>query len=119
MVRKIGLGLIVAGIVGFQATSVLAFGAFAVNDAQGVAAEEAGYGAGWGSTQKEAERNAMKSCQEAGNDSCEVAVWFEQCGAYVGDRVNFGIGYGDTKRAAESMALQDCPDCKVIVSACQ
>jgi hypothetical protein len=48
-----------------------------------------------------------------------VAVWFETCGAYAGDRVNYGIGYGDTKREAEKMALKDCPNCKLIVSDCQ
>lgn len=117
--NKIKFSLVVAAIVGLQVTSAFAFGAIAVNDGQGVSAEEAGYGVGWGSTQKEAERNAVSTCRKAGNDSCDVAVWFEQCGAYVGDRVNFGIGYGDTKSDAEKMALQDCPNCKVIVSDCQ
>ena len=106
-------------MVGMSATSVFAFGAIAVNDEQGVSAEEAGYGVGWGSSRKEAERNAVQTCREAGNDACEVAVWFEQCGAYVGDRVNYGIGYGETKQAAEEMALEDCPNCKIIVSGCQ
>ena len=101
------------------ATSALAFGAIAVNDEQGMSAEEAGYGLGWGSTQKEAETNAVKECKSAGNDTCKVAVWFEQCGAYAGDRVNYGIGYGSSLKAAESMALESCPNCKVIVSDCQ
>jgi hypothetical protein len=119
MLRKLGLGLIVGAMVGMSATSVFAFGAIAVNDEQGVSAEEAGYGVGWGASRKEAERNAVQTCREAGNDACEVAVWFEQCGAYVGDRVNYGIGYGKTKQAAEEMALEDCPNCKIIVSGCQ
>lgn len=119
MLHKITLGLAVAAMVGLQATAALAFGAIAVNDGQGVAAEEAGYGVGWGATQKEAERNAMNTCKEAGNDNCEVAVWFEQCGAYAGDRVNYGIGFGETKKIAESKALEDCPNCKIIVSDCQ
>jgi hypothetical protein len=96
-----------------------AIGAIAVNDQQGVSASEAGYGVGWGSTKKEAQRNAVKTCTDAGNDTCEVAVWFETCGAYAGDRVNYGIGYGDTKREAEKMALKDCANCKLIVSDCQ
>lgn len=119
MFRKIGLGLVVAGIVGLLVTSAFAFGAIAVNDSQGTSAEEAGYGVGWGSSKREAERNAIKTCNKVGNDSCEVAVWFEQCGAYAGNRVHYGIGYGETKRAAEKMALQDCPNCKVIVSDCE
>jgi len=119
MIRKFGLGLIVAGVIGASVTSALAFGAIAVNDEQGTAAEDVGYGVGWGSTRKEAEKVAMSTCREAGNESCEIAVWFETCGAYVGDRVNYGIGYGTTKSAAEKMALKDCPNCKVIVSECQ
>jgi dsRNA-specific ribonuclease len=100
-------------------TSAFAFGAIAVDDEQGMAADEAGWGVGWGSSRSEAERNAMKECRSAGNESCKVAVWFEQCGAYVGDRVNFAIGYGSTKKAAESMAFKDCPNCKLVVSDCQ
>lgn len=102
-----------------SATSALAFGAIAVNDEQGMSAEEAGYGLGWGSTQKEAESNAVKECKSVGNDNCKVAVWFEQCGAYAGDRVNYGIGYGESKQVAETMALESCPNCKIIVSECQ
>ena len=84
-----------------------------------MSAEEAGYGLGWGSTQKEAERNAVKECKKVGNDNCTVAVWFETCGAYAGDRVNYGIGYGASLEDAEAMALESCPNCKIIVSECQ
>ncbi|NHT77488.1 uncharacterized protein DUF4189 [Rhizobium sp. PP-F2F-G38] len=100
-------------------SSAFAFGAIAVNDEQGMAADEAGYGMGWGSSRKEAERNAVQECKSAGNDDCKVAVWFEQCGAYAGDRVNYGIGYGSTQKAAETMATKDCPNCKIVVSDCQ
>ncbi len=117
--RKFISTIILAAIVSAQASSVFAFGAIAVNDSQGTAASEAGYGVGWGSTRKEAERNAVKECLSAGNDECKVAVWFERCGAYVGDRVNYGIGYGTTKRIAEQKALEDCDHCQVIVSDCQ
>jgi hypothetical protein len=106
-------------IVSAQASSAFAFGAIAVNDSRGTAASEAGYGVGWGESRKEAERNAVKECRSAGNDQCEVAVWFERCGAYAGDRVNYGIGYGETIRTAERMALKDCAHCQIIVSDCQ
>jgi hypothetical protein len=111
--------LAVAVIISAQASSVLAFGAIAVNDSKGTAASEAGYGLGWGGTRREAERDAVKQCLAAGNDDCQVAVWFERCGAYAGDRVNYGIGYGETLNKAESMALKDCPHCQIIVSDCQ
>jgi hypothetical protein len=101
------------------ATSAFAFGAIAVYDEQGMSADEAGWGLGWGSTRKEAEANAIRECKRVGNDECQVAVWFEQCGAYAGDRVNFGIGYGSSQQTAEKMALESCPNCKIIVSECQ
>jgi hypothetical protein len=102
-----------------SATSALAAGAIAVNDGMGTAADEVGYGVGWGADQKAASDDAIKQCTEAGNDTCKVAVTFEQCGAYAGDRVHVGAGFGDTKEAAEKMALEKCPNCKVIVSECQ
>jgi hypothetical protein len=117
--RKILSTISLAIVISAQASSVFAFGAIAVNDSQGTAASEAGYGVGWGSTRKEAERNAVRECKSAGNDECEVAVWFERCGAYAGDRVNYGIGYGETLKTAENMALKDCPNCQLIVSDCQ
>lgn len=119
MFHKGRLVLAAAFLLTTQIAPAFAFGAIAVNDSQGTAADEAGYGVGWGSSRKEAERNAVKTCRDAGNDTCEVAVWFETCGAYAGDRVNFGIGYGGTKKEAQRMALDDCPNCKLIVSDCQ
>lgn len=118
MLRKLTLGVMTAFLLA-QAAPALAFGAIAVDDEQGTAAEEAGYGTGWGTTRKEAERNAMRECKKVGNSSCKVAVWFETCGAYAGSRVHFGIGYGATQKAAERMALNDCPNCRLIVSDCE
>ncbi|MGV8939473.1 MAG: DUF4189 domain-containing protein [Allorhizobium sp.] len=118
MRHTLTLGL-TAIVFAVQVSSALAFGAIAVNDSQGTAASEAGYGMGWGSSRKEAERDAVRNCKQAGNDDCTIAVWFETCGAYAGDRVNYGIGYGNTLRKAEKMALEDCPNCKLIVSDCQ
>src|SRR5688572_3038914 len=100
-------------------STAFATGAIAVNDGMGTSAEEVGYGVGWGADQKAAEEDAIKQCTEAGNDTCKVAVSFEQCGAYVGDRVHVGAGFGESKEAAEKMALEKCPNCKVIVSECQ
>ncbi|MCY1665802.1 DUF4189 domain-containing protein [Rhizobium sp. SL86] len=116
--NTIKAAFVVAGLLA-TCSSALAFGAIAVNDSQGTAAHEVGYGIGWGSTRKEAERNAMRECLSAGNDDCEVAVWFETCGAYAGDRVKYGIGWGRTLREAERGALEDCPNCKIVVSDCQ
>lgn len=100
-------------------TSAFATGAIAVNDGLGTAAEDVGYATGYGANQPEAEANAIKECKGAGNDQCKVVVWFEQCGAYVGDRAKSAARFGETKEAAEKMAMDKCPDCKLIVSECQ
>lgn len=102
-----------------SAGPVLAFGAIAVDDQEGVSASEVGYGVGWGNSRREAERNALEECRDAGNRSCRVAVWFETCGAYAGSRSHFQIGYGRTLRDAEEAALTDCPKCRIVVSQCE
>ena len=116
MKKNIRAALAAALISCAFASSALAFGAIAVDDQQGLSAGEAGYGLGWGSSRAEAEHNAIKECRSAGNDSCNSAVWFEQCGAYVGDRVNYGIGYVSIKRQAERMALDKCPQLQISVT---
>ena len=119
MRKGIFAALTVSIFMAVTATSALATGAIAVNDGMGTAADEVGYGVGWGANQKEAEDAAINECKSAGNDQCKVAVWFEQCGAYAGDRVHVGAGFGETKEAAEKMALEKCPNCKIVVSECQ
>jgi hypothetical protein len=101
------------------ATSAFATGAIAVNDEQGMAADEAGYGVGYGSSKKEAQQNAIKECKSAGNDNCKVALTFEQCGAYAGDKVNYSTGIGSSEKGAQKAALDECPNCKLVVSDCQ
>ena len=99
-------------------TSAFATGAIAVNDSTGTAAEEAGYAVGYGSTKKEASSSAVSECKSAGNESCEVVLTFEQCGAYVGNKASYGTGIGKTEKAATQAALADCPECKLIVADC-
>ncbi|MGY8904250.1 MAG: DUF4189 domain-containing protein [Burkholderiales bacterium] len=100
--------------------STFAVGAIAVDDQQGDS--EPGYGISTGASSKqEAQRQAVKECRKAGNDSCKVVVWFETCGAYAASRNYFGIGYGSTLEKAERMALKECGHnrCKVHVSDCE
>lgn len=111
--------LTISLFVAATATSALATGAIAVNDALGTSADEVGYATGYGANQSEAEANAIKECKAAGNDDCKSVVWFEQCGAYVGNRAKSAAGFGETKEAAEKMAMDKCPDCKLVVSECQ
>lgn len=99
-------------------TTAFATGAIAVNDEQGMAAEDAGYGLGYGGSKKEASANAIRECRSAGNDSCEVVLTFEQCGAYIGNKAYYATGLGPTEAAAQKAAKAECPECKLIVSDC-
>lgn len=99
-------------------TAASATGAIAVNDEQGMSAEEAGYGLGYGGSKKEASANALRECKSAGNDSCEVVLTFEQCGAYIGNKAYYATGVGATEAAAQKAAKEECADCKLIVSDC-
>lgn len=116
---KAALGASIALLLLVQASTAFAFGAFAVDDSPGTSAGDVGYGTGYASTRKQAERYALKSCKAAGNDNCEIAVWFETCGAYVGDNVTYGVGFGKTRRDAERKAMVGCPNCKVVVAECE
>jgi hypothetical protein len=70
-------------------------------------------------TKEEAKAGALKECKSAGN-SCKVALWFKQCGAYANSKENSGIGYGDTKAIASKEALEACGSgCKVQVAECE
>jgi hypothetical protein len=109
----------VAAVLLFQVAPAFAEGAIAVDDERGLSAEQAGYGVGWGGNRAEAEEDALRQCQGAGNDSCKVMVWFETCGAYVGSRTHYGIGWGASKKAAETMALDGCKNCRIVVSDCE
>lgn len=98
----------------------MAVGAIAVNDEEGQ--DEPGYALVTGYPDKaSASKAAKKECVSAGNDTCEVAVWFETCGAYAGSKKYYGTGWGSTLAKAESMALEKCGSkaCKVIVSDCE
>ena len=117
--NTLGRAVATTAVLLISASQALAFGAIAVDDKQGFSADDVGYGLGWGTTRREAERNAMSECRSAGNTNCTVAVWFESCGAYAGSRVHYKIGYGRTLEAAEEMALADCPKCRIVISECE
>lgn len=118
MFNKFSAVLAAAMITCAVATSAFAAGAIAVDDEQGMAAEDAGYGVGYGGNRREAERNAMRECKSAGNEGCKVVVTFEECAAYVGNKSHYATGTGSTLKAAEREALDACPRCKLIVSDC-
>lgn len=98
----------------------MAIGAIAVDDEEG--SDEPGYGFVSGYDSKEAARKAaLGECKKAGNDDCQVVLWFETCGAYAASEKFYGTGWGATLAKAEGMALEKCGDksCKVVVSDCE
>ncbi|MBF0354873.1 MAG: DUF4189 domain-containing protein [Alphaproteobacteria bacterium] len=99
--------------------AVMAAGAIAVDDEEGVTASEVGFAIGTGATREAAAADAMKECKKAGNKSCKVAVRYDTCGAYAGSKSTFGIGWGSTESAAKSKAMDECGSgCKIVVSSC-
>jgi hypothetical protein len=100
----------------------LAVGAIAVDDEVGLSSGEVGFGYVIGAEdKKEAERGALRECRKQGNDSCKVAVWFDQCGAYAASEKHSGIGYGRSKEIARHQALDDCGSehCRIVVAECE
>lgn len=108
----------VVAVLGFSGAA-LAAGAIAVDDEEGSASSEVGYGIGSGATRDEAGTIAMRECKKAGNTGCKVVVRYDVCGAYAASKTVFGIGWGSTEAAAQSKALSECGSgCKIVVSDC-
>jgi hypothetical protein len=102
-------------------TAARATGAIAVDDEVGRSANDVGYGYVIDrDSREEAENGAMRECRHHGNDSCRVAVWFDQCGAYASSREHSGTGYGNSDRVARARAMDECGSdrCRIVVSAC-
>jgi len=94
------------------------WGAIAADETAGES--DPAYGFGGGDTEKEAKKNAMKFCKEAGGENCEVAVTYQKCGSYAASKKYSGAGSGATKEEAKKNALAACgkPTCKIIKTDC-
>ena len=99
-----------------------AIGAIAVDDEEGLKADEVGYYYVTGEdSEAAAKKEALKGCKKEGNKNCKITGWFKNCGAYVVSKKYSGYGYGKTKQAAIDMAMEECGNnaCKVVVAQCQ
>ncbi len=97
----------------------MAYGAIAVDDAEGDRAIDAGYGYGTGDTEAEAKTDALRECKKVGNDDCQVVVTYKLCGAYASSKKYQGVGKGETEASAKKAALEECgDDCRVVASEC-
>jgi hypothetical protein len=113
--------LFAAALFAASPGAAFAEGAIAVDDQPGAKPSDAGYGIGFGDDKDSAMQAALKKCQDAGNASCKVVVWFEKCGAYASSFEKYGIGWGGSKDDAETKALDVCGNghCKVVTSECE
>jgi Domain of unknown function (DUF4189) len=100
--------------------SAWAEGAIAVDDQAGNKPSDAGYGIGFGDTKEAAQAAALRICRSAGNDSCKIVVWFQNCGAYASSAEKYGIGWGESEEVAKSKALETCgnANCRIVASEC-
>jgi hypothetical protein len=110
--------LLVVLCVMFPISAFADWGAIAADETLGDA--DPAYGFGGGDTEKEAKKNAMKFCKEAGGEQCKVAVTYKKCGSYAASKKYSGAGSGATREEAKKNALQACgnPKCKIIKTDC-
>jgi len=120
IVRPVQILFMIAMLLTGGGAFAASYDAIAVHDEQGLKGGDAGYGVGEGKTANAANDMAMKNCRTSGNGKCELAVTYQQCGAYASSREHSGTGTGETKDAAKSAALGQCGSggCKIVVSDC-
>ena len=114
--------LAAAALTTMVASAAYGWSAIAVDDGEGIAQAEVGYGSVTKSPTKDAaSAAALAACKDEGNDDCAVVLAFQNCGAYAASTVAFGTGTAMTLKDAEQSAVTDCgdKDCKIVVSDCE
>ena len=98
-----------------------AAGAIAVDDDEGDAIKDIGYGIATNeSSRASAGEAAMRNCRKEGNKNCKLVVRFDQCGAYAANKKSYGVGWGTSEGAPKRMALDQCGGgCRVVISDCE
>ena len=111
----IALSLVCLPAIAFAA------GAIAVDDDEGDAIKDIGYGVSTNESSRDAAgQAAMRKCRAEGNKRCKLVVRFDQCGAYAADKKSYGVGWGNSEGAAKRMALDQCGSgCRIVVSDCE
>ena len=114
--------LTAAALTTMAATAAYGWGAIAVDDAEDIEPTEVGYGIVTASaTRDAATTEALRLCKGEGNESCELVLTFQNCGAYAAGRAAFGTGTAMTLKDAEQGALAACgeKECKIVISDCE
>lgn len=101
--------------------AAFAAGAIAVDDDEGDAIKDIGYGVSTNEANRDAAgQAAMRKCRAEGNKNCKLVVRFDQCGAYAANKKSYGVGWGSSEGAAKRMALDQCGgNCRIVVSDCE
>jgi len=102
-----------------RAEDAYKWGAIAIDTKK--AEKEPFWGTGGADTEKDASDEAAKNCTDAGGETCQTIVTYQQCGALAVDgKGNAGWGKAPTKKDAETGALSACKDgdCQIAKSDC-
>ena len=101
----------------------MAIGAIAVGDADPKAKDastEQHFIASGHASYKEAQDAALKQCLAKSLHFCQVALWYDACGAYAKSDTRSGNAWAATEEEAKRLALASCgKDCKVVVAQCE
>ena len=104
-------------------SSAFAFGAIAVGDADPKASDastEQYFTASGLPSYEAAKEAALSQCRAKGLHFCQVALWFDACGAYAKSDKNSGNAWAATEDEARRLALASCgKDCKVVFAQCE
>lgn len=67
-----------------------------------------------------AKEAALGQCRAKELHFCQVALWYDNCGAYAKGPTNSGNAWAATEEEAKRLALASCgKDCKVVVTQCE
>lgn len=119
-IKFIFLFLLLAAVLQSRA---FAFGAIAVGDADPKASDastEQHFTANGLPNYEAAKEVALSQCRAKGLHFCQVALWYDACGAYAKSETNSGNAWAATEDEAKRLAEASCgKDCKVVFAQCE
>ena len=67
-----------------------------------------------------AKQSALSQCLEKKLYFCQVALWYDACGAYAKSEKSSGNAWASTEEEAKRLAVASCgKDCKVVFAQCE
>lgn len=106
-------------LISLLQSRALAYGAIAVGDADPKAKDastEQYFIASGHRSHEAAKEAALSQCVAKRLHFCQVAVWYDMCGAYAKSEKNSANAFASTEDEAKRLAMASCgKDCKVVV----